>query len=561
MQRNHPTRETGQAVICAPASRRGSIAWLVAALCLSAAPALAQPAAGEAATPEAPATTPGPPPTVEPDSDLAAAEPTLPVAAETTPEEPTGEPPTDADPLAGLDPALAAAIEAAVAARVEAAVAEALAAAAAATPAPTTGPEAGTDGESPPPDDSLGDLLEDDELAALIGADLAAELRADEESITGQVAGDAAYLAATDTGSSGGRGGEVGPSNLMNPAMSLIGTFAAAYFTDENHPARGGHVPASNGLHLMEAEFGIEAVVDPYFYMRGFFMFGLDFFEAEEVYAETMRLPGGLKVRLGQMLAPFGRTNQAHCHTWEFVDAPLPVQRFLSGEQLRTPSLELTWLAPVPFFLKATAWAGMPGLIPPAGSTPDERTWGEDEDYDFLYLGRLETHIPFDDEWSMSLGASAATGPAGQGADTRSDLFGGDLFLRYKPLTSESYFEFDLTIEGAYRQRQFPGNRLVDWALAVEPMFRVAKQWRLALRGDVAEGDLTRGDTMTGPGRDFGEERGSASVTYFPTEFSQLRLQGTVSHPHGAAWDGPDLGGEVFLQVSYALGAHGAHPF
>jgi hypothetical protein len=261
------------------------------------------------------------------------------------------------------------------------------------------------------------------------------------------------------------------------------------------------------------------------------------------------------------MLAPFGRSNQAHAHTWEFVDAGLPHQRFLSGEGLRAPSLELSWLAPVPFFLKLTGWAGMPSQIPPAGGTADEKTWGQDHDYDFLYLGRLETHIPFDDEWSMSLGASAATGPAGQGTGTRSDLFGGDLYLRYKPVDTSSYFEFDLAVEGAYRQRQFLGNRLTDWALAVEPTFRVAKQWRLALRGDVAEGDLTRGAFMTGPGLDFGEERGSLSVSYFPTEFSLLRLQGTFSHPHGAAWSGPEYGGELFLQASYALGAHGAHPF
>ena len=538
MLQHHATRETGRREEPVSAPSRGAVLWLVAALCLPGGRALAQPVTAEPTPSENPAVT-------------APAEPAAAVdaAASTDPAgpEPAAGDAGPSDPPTVLDPAVAAAIEAAVAARIDAAVAEALAAAAAA--------------QTAPPDEPAADLLEDDELAALIGADLAAELRADELDVTGQVSAEPAYLQATSQGGGTGGGGEIGPSNLMNPAISLIGTFAAAYFTDERHPLRGGHVPASTGLHLMEAEFGVEAVVDPYFYLRAFFMFGLTFFETEEAYAETLRLPGGLKLRLGQMLGPFGRTNQAHCHTWEFVDAPLPNQRFLSGEGLRAPSLELSWLAPVPFFLKLTGWAGVPSQTPPAGSTADEKTWGQDQDYDFLYIGRAETHIPFDDEWSMALGASAATGPAGQGAGTRSDLFGGDLFLRYKPVAGESYFEFDLTIEGAYRQRQFPGNRLVDWALAVEPMFRVAKQWRLALRADLAEGDLTRGETMAGPALEFGEERGSLSVSFFPTEFSLLRLQGTLSHPHGAAWDGPELGGELFLQASYALGAHGAHPF
>lgn len=549
MQQQPSTRNTGKREPHAVAPRRTSALWLVAALALPARPAVGQPAAAETGV----AQEPGAAAAVEPadETPVESATAAEAAAADLDAPAPGAGDTGPSDPPSTLDPAVAAAIEAAVAARIDAAVAEAvsaaLAEAAAAEAAPT---------EEPP-----ADLLEDDELAALIGADLAAELRADELEVTGQVSAEPSYLQATDQGSGSGGGGEIGPSNLMNPAISLIGTFAAAYFTDEQHPLRGGHVPAFTGLHLMEAEFGVEAVVDPYFYLRAFFMFGLTFFETEEAYAETLRLPGGLKLRIGQMLAPFGRSNQLHAHCWEFVDSPLPHQRFLSGEGLRAPSLELSWLVPVPFFLKATAWAGVPSQIPPAGATADEKTWGKDHDYDFLYLGRLETHIPFDDEWSMSLGASAATGPAGQGTGTRSDLFGGDLFLRYKPVAGESYFEFDLAVEGAFRQRQFPGNRLTDWALAVEPMFRLAKQWRMALRGDVAEGDLTRGAFMTGPGLDFGEERGSLSVTYFPTEFSQLRLQGTLSHPHGAAWTGPDLGGEIFLQAGFALGAHGAHPF
>lgn len=534
MRMHSTTRDPGRAgkrvfhLHSAPAS------WLAVALGLGAGRALAQPAVAEPSVP--PATEPGMEATTEPGAESG----TEPGTAG------TATPPIDPALAAAIDAAVAARVEAEVPARVEAAVAAALASAGAA-------PQAA--GES-------GEAAGNDELAALIGEDLAAELRADEAQVTGRVAAEPAYLAGTDATVGGrGRGGEVGPSNLMNPAISLIGTFAASYFTDDAHPPRGGHVPTSTGIHVMEAELGVEAAVDPYFYLRGFFLFGLTFFETEEVYAETLRLPGGLKVRAGQMLAPFGRSNQTHPHVWEFVDATLPHQRFLSGEGLRAPSLELSWLVPVPFFLKVSGWAGMPGETPPAGSTPDEKTWGKDRDYDFLYLGRLETHIPFSDAWSMALGASAATGPAGQGAGTRSDLFGGDLFLRYKPVEGASYFEFDVTVEGAFRQRQFPGNHLADWAVAVEPAFRLAKQWRMALRADVAEGDLTRGDTMTGPARDFGEERGALSITYFPTEFSLLRLQGTLSHPHGEAWTGPEWGGEIFLQASYALGAHGAHPF
>jgi len=300
--------------------------------------------------------------------------------------------------------------------------------------------------------------------------------------------------------------------------------------------------------------------VDPYFYLRGFFAFGADDFEVEEAYAETMRLPGGLKLRAGQLLAPFGRSNPTHAHTWEFIDAPLTRERFFSGEGLRSPGVELSWLAPLSFYLKLTGWAGMAD-VPQPSTTDDEHTFGKDRDYDFLYLARLETFVPFSDTWSMMLGASAVTGPAGQGVGTRSDAFGGDLFLRYKPTDGSDHFEFKFTAEGLVRQRHFPAERLWDWTLYGEADFRLAQQWRVAVRGDVGEGDLLRGDTATDPALDMGEERGSLSLTFFPTEFSLLRLQGTVSHPHGDAWSGPAWVGEVFLQAMFAIGAHGAHPF
>ncbi|MBI5489623.1 MAG: hypothetical protein HY905_19980 [Deltaproteobacteria bacterium] len=400
-----------------------------------------------------------------------------------------------------------------------------------------------------------------DDLSDLIGPELAAELRTDEETITGQPSGNPAYLGSGAGGAGTATGaGELGPSNLMNPALSLVATFGAAYFTDDRHVPRSGPVPDSTGVHFLEAELGLEAAVDPYFYLKGFFALGADDFETEEVFAETLRLPGGLKFRAGQFLTAFGRSNPTHAHVWEFIDAPLTRERFFSGEGLRSPGLEASWLTPLPFYLKLVAAASMAD-VPAPGSTPDEATFGKDRDYDFLYSARLESFIPLSDTWSLVLGASAVTGPSGQGAGDRSDVFGGDAFLRYKPTSGDDHFEFKLTAEGDFRRRQFPGNRLTDWAAYLEASFRLAQQWRVALRGDADEGDLTRGDTLTGPARDLGEERGALSVTFFPTEFSLLRLQGNLSHPHGDAWDGPEWVGEFYLEAMFALGAHGAHPF
>jgi len=48
----------------------------------------------------------------------------------------------------------------------------------------------------------------------------------------------------------------------------------------------------------------------------------------------------------------------------------------------------------------------------------------------------------------------------------------------------------------------------------------------------------------------------AANVTYWPTEFSRLRLQGSRDLPE---WRSPVWA--AFLAVELVTGAHGAHPF
>jgi hypothetical protein len=49
---------------------------------------------------------------------------------------------------------------------------------------------------------------------------------------------------------------------------------------------------------------------------------------------------------------------------------------------------------------------------------------------------------------------------------------------------------------------------------------------------------------------------GAASITFTPSEFSRLRL-------YAQELGGPGVAATTvgFLQVEYAMGAHGAHPF
>jgi hypothetical protein len=68
----------------------------------------------------------------------------------------------------------------------------------------------------------------------------------------------------------------------------------------------------------------------------------------------------------------------------------------------------------------------------------------------------------------------------------------------------------------------------------------------LTLDGVPLGRDLTRGERW----------RLSPNLTWFPTEFSKLRLQYNYDYRHDI---GPDH--SVWLQLEFSLGAHAAHKF
>ena len=112
----------------------------------------------------------------------------------------------------------------------------------------------------------------------------------------------------------------------LNPDVSAIGTIVFGYFYDHvlkgkgNPVPRGGHDPGKTGVHLQEVELALQAEVDPYFRFDAFLSFAQFGVELEEAYFTSLALPAKLQLRLGQMYHKFGRHNQQHLHTFDFVD-------------------------------------------------------------------------------------------------------------------------------------------------------------------------------------------------------------------------------------------------
>ena len=347
----------------------------------------------------------------------------------------------------------------------------------------------------------------------------------------------------------------------MNPDISFIADFAAAAFTDDDPRMTGGHDPTRPGVNLQQLEMSIGSAVDPYFRFDGNIVFSQFGVEIEEAYGTTLGLPGRLQVRAGQFLTRFGRANNSHPHAWDFVDQTLLVGRNFGGEGNRGLGGELSWLAPLPWSVELIGSQTMANGASTARSFYGGQDLGVDRISDLQSTLALKQFFPLSSDWSLYWGLSYAGGPNPTGARNRSEIYGTDLYLRFFPAASASNQQLTFTFELVQRRRQVPDDLWIDHTGYAAVSHHFAPRWGWAARHELGlgartvEGEVpvdTLDPAWTGP-----RHRTSANVTFWPTEFSRLRLQGQRDQ---VRWEAqPEYAG--FLAVEFVTGAHGAHSF
>jgi len=349
------------------------------------------------------------------------------------------------------------------------------------------------------------------------------------------------------------------PLASLNPDMSLILDVTLGWFTRAGHLRQGGHAADENGFTLQGLEWTASASVDPYF--RFDLNFQIAHLHLEEAYLTTLALPGGLQARAGYMNAAFGRENPKHLHTWHLVNPSLAHTRFMSAEHLSGLGAEVSWLTPLPWYVLLLVQAldthGATAFRAASFGAVELTDSGElDGPEDFLYLARLETFVPFGDDWSLYLGGSAAFGQSAYAPDNRVDLWGADVYLKWRPLGSgPDSLAVALTLEYFLRDTQVPGDSVRDHGGYVQVDAQVDKRWLVSLRAENLDGLWGASPDPTRLGG--WQWRGSAALTFLPTHFSKLRLQLDAGHAQeltGAAWG-------FTLQVEVSAGSHGAHAF
>ena len=344
----------------------------------------------------------------------------------------------------------------------------------------------------------------------------------------------------------GGAGGAA--AKALNPDISVIGDFIAG----------AGHNPLNPtpSFQMHESEVGLQAIVDPYARADFFISFGETGVNVEEGFITFTALPVGFVAKAGKMRAAFGKVNTLHNHVLPWVDRPLVSQNLVGGEDgINDAGFSVEHIIPAPgkWFLDFTGQAFR-------GDSADVYTSSNKND--LSVVGHLRGYRDLTDNSNLDLGVSYSRGHNLFGSDFITNLYGIDATYHWKPLRRSIYKSFIARSEFIWRQQNqpsllacqtitCPANTAAGFQRAfgfyASGDFQFARRWFVG--GRVDQSDRAFDSHLNDKG-------GAFVLTYWPSEFAQIRGQYRFTR-YADRFDAH----EAFIQLQFALGAHGAHPF
>src|SRR5437667_186795 len=333
----------------------------------------------------------------------------------------------------------------------------------------------------------------------------------------------------------GGAGGAA--AKALNPDISAIGDFISV----------AGHNPLqpSPSLEMHESEVGFQAIIDPYARGDFFLTFGEEGVGLEEGYITFTALPAGIVARVGKMRAAFGRVNTMHNHVLPWVDRPLVTNSLVGGEDgIDDAGLSIQRIIPAPkgIFLEATGQ-----LFRGDSGDTQHPLFKASTKSDVSAVAHLRTYKDITESTNVDIGFSYGRGHNDAGSNFLTQLYGIDATLRWKPLRRSIYHSFVGRGEFIWSQRQQPPFEQRAFGFDTSADYQLGRRWFLGGRYD--HSDRSEFANLTDQGA-------SAVLTYWPSEFSQVRGQYRFTH-----YAGNIDTHELLMQVQFSLGAHGAHPF
>lgn len=402
----------------------------------------------------------------------------------------------------------------------------------------------------------------------------------------------------------------ISSGSAFNPQISLI---LDGNYAHDNQNGEGSHLleeaagilhgehfdahehGGGNGFNLGESELVLTATVDPYLDARFTGTFdGQGHVDVEEAWLHTRSLPAGLRVKAGKFLSDIGYQNSQHRHAWDFADQNLAYTALLGDHGLIDTGLQLTWLAPTPFYLLLGAELLQGNEQERFGTLIDEHDaetvvpsgagFGENADGPRLSTAFMKFGPDLGDDHALQLGLSWAHAKqfqqviaeaAGEeyALDGDQTLYGLDAVYKFdgrgeggqgdfKLVAEYLRLEKDMQVTGAESASPLAIGNTVSGTqdgYYVQGVYGFLPRWQVGLRYDVsgARNELDEaGSTL-----EFDKSsRSTLALSFYPSEFSRFRLQ--ASSGDIAAEDGSstDLK-QILLSYTLSLGTHGAHKF
>jgi len=365
---------------------------------------------------------------------------------------------------------------------------------------------------------------------------------------------------AASGGASRGLVGALGQGNLLNPEITVFGDLGGSLSTD-------GDDKRFNRFNLREFELDFRAAVAPW--VDGALILALgeeieqeggeaeihSHVHIEEGYLNFHTLPYDLALKAGKFRASFGRNNLLHTHDLPQVTRPLAVEAFLGPEGLMTIGGSLSYIVPNPWeryievvteVVNSDGGEESPILGGPNARNP-------------ALVSHMKLFEELGDWSSLELGGSFLFGHTSDDTDSRAYLLGLDATylwrdpsrpdLRSLLLQGELFWGTnDWEPEGGGIDR----NRSLGFYGFGQYQF--AQNWFAGLRYDYTEfPNLEFHDS------DDSEWALSSWISWYLSEFLRLRLE--YQHRSFDRFGGGGDQDNLMLQLTFALGAHPAHPY
>lgn len=304
-----------------------------------------------------------------------------------------------------------------------------------------------------------------------------------------------------------------------------------------------------NGFALQEAELQVTSDVDPY--MKASMLLSIsqqagstDYgISPEEVFLESTSLPY-VTIRAGKFKMALGKHNMLHTHAFPFIDAPLIHQLVLGDEGLNESGVSAAALLPVGWYSE---------VIAQGFSLNNEQLYNSQQSGDIGGLVKLKNLFDLTDDLTMEIGLS---GTMGQNHFARtSSVLAGDLTFKWRPAVGGKYRALIWSTEYLNADRTGMIDTTTGANLAVVSgaaswvQYQFAERWWAQARGEYVGFTHSAGIPT--------ENKGSALLGFFPSEFSGLRVQYDMFTVENRG----KMDQTIALQYNVSIGAHPAHAY